>query len=40
MQEKNKMNIPILCGGAAINSNYINRIAKNDGIYESGVFLL
>lgn len=35
---KNKMNIPILCGGAAINSNYINRIAKNDGIYESGVF--
>ena len=35
---KNKMNIPILCGGAAINSNYINRIAKNDGIYEPGVF--
>ncbi|GKS67319.1 hypothetical protein YTPLAS73_08660 [Nitrosarchaeum sp.] len=35
---KNKMNIPILCGGAAINSNYINRIAKEDGIYESGVF--
>jgi len=35
---KNNMNIPILCGGAAINSNYINRIAKNDGIYESGVF--
>ena len=35
---KNKMNIPILCGGAAINSNYINRIAKQDGIYESGVF--
>ena len=35
---KNKMNIPILCGGAAINSNYINRIAKSDGIYESGVF--
>ena len=35
---KNKMNIPILCGGAAINSNYINRIAKNDGIYEAGVF--
>ena len=35
---QNKMNIPILCGGAAINSNYINRIAKQDGIYESGVF--
>ena len=32
------MNIPILCGGAAINSNYINRIAKEDGIYEPGVF--
>lgn len=35
---KNNMNVPILCGGAAINSNYINRIAKEDGIYESGVF--
>jgi len=35
---KNNLNIPILCGGAAINSNYINRIAKEDGIYESGVF--
>ena len=35
---KNNMNIPILCGGAAINSNYINRIAKEDGIYEPGVF--
>jgi 5-methyltetrahydrofolate--homocysteine methyltransferase len=35
---KNKMSIPILCGGAAINSNYINRIARQDGIYESGVF--
>ena len=35
---KNKMNIPFLCGGAAINSNYINRIAKEDGIYEPGVF--
>jgi 5-methyltetrahydrofolate--homocysteine methyltransferase len=32
------MTIPILCGGAAINSNYINRIAKEDGIYESGMF--
>ena len=35
---KHNMTIPILCGGAAINSNYINRIAKEDGIYESGVF--
>ena len=36
--KKNKMQIPILCGGAAINSNYINRIAKEDGLYENGVF--
>ncbi len=35
---KNKMTLPILCGGAAINTNYINRIAKADGIYEPGVF--
>ncbi len=35
---KNKMTVPVLCGGAAINSNYINRIAKEDGIYEPGVF--
>lgn len=35
---KNNMNMPILCGGAAINSNYINRIAKEDGIYDPGVF--
>ena len=35
---KNNMTLPILCGGAAINSNYINRIAKEGGIYESGVF--
>ena len=35
---KNNMDISILCGGAAINSNYINRIAKEDGIYEPGVF--
>ena len=32
------MDIPILCGGAAVNSNYINRIAKEGGIYEHGVF--
>ena len=35
---KNKFTIPILCGGAAINSNYINRIAKEGGIYDHGVF--
>ncbi|MDE1766700.1 MAG: dihydropteroate synthase [Thaumarchaeota archaeon] len=35
---KNDMKIPVLCGGAAINSNYINRIAKNGGIYQPGVF--
>ncbi len=36
--KKNNMTIPILCGGAAINTNYINRIAKQDGIYQPGVF--
>ena len=35
---KNNMNIPILCGGAAINTNYINRVAKEGGIYTPGVF--
>ena len=35
---KNDMTIPILCGGAAINSNYINRIAKEGGIYAPGMF--
>jgi 5-methyltetrahydrofolate--homocysteine methyltransferase len=35
---KNKIAIPVLCGGAAINSSYINRIAKEDGIYAPGVF--
>ena len=35
---KNNFDIPILCGGAAINSNYINRIAKEEGIYPHGVF--
>ena len=33
---ENKMDIPVLCGGAAINSDYINRIAKGDGnIYKA-----
>ena len=35
---QNKISIPVLCGGAAINSSYINRIAKEGGIYQSGVF--
>ncbi len=36
--KKNDLKIPILCGGAAIHSNYINRIAKDGGIYSHGVF--
>jgi 5-methyltetrahydrofolate--homocysteine methyltransferase len=35
---QDKMAIPVLCGGAAINSSYVNRIAKEGGIYSSGVF--
>lgn len=35
---QNNMQVPVLCGGAAINSNYINRIAKEGGIYSPGVF--
>lgn len=35
---QNNLAIPTLCGGAAINSSYINRIAKEEGIYEPGVF--
>ena len=35
---KTNTNIPILCGGAAINTNYINRIAKDGGVYKPGVF--
>ncbi|MBM3905813.1 MAG: methionine synthase [Thaumarchaeota archaeon] len=35
---ENKLSIPVLCGGAAINSNYINRIAKEGAIYPHGVF--
>jgi 5-methyltetrahydrofolate--homocysteine methyltransferase len=35
---QNNFTIPVLCGGAAINSNYINRIAKEGGIYQHGVF--
>ena len=35
---QNNMEVPVLCGGAAINSSYINRIAKVEGIYSPGVF--
>jgi 5-methyltetrahydrofolate--homocysteine methyltransferase len=35
---QNNMTIPVLCGGAAINSSYINRIAKEGGIYSPGAF--
>ncbi|HYX71191.1 MAG TPA: vitamin B12 dependent-methionine synthase activation domain-containing protein, partial [Nitrososphaera sp.] len=35
---QNGINMPVLCGGAAINTNYINRIAKDGGIYSPGVF--
>lgn len=36
--KQNNLNIPVLCGGAAINSSYINRIATDGGTYDSGVF--
>jgi 5-methyltetrahydrofolate--homocysteine methyltransferase len=32
------LKIPALCGGAAINSDYINRIAKGEEVYKAGVF--
>ena len=35
---ENGLDVPVLCGGAAINSSYINRIAKQGGIYSPGVF--
>lgn len=35
---QNNMKVPVLCGGAAINSSYINRIAKQYSIYAPGVF--
>ena len=38
---ENGMGIPVLCGGAAINSNYINRVAmpgNPDTLYGPGVF--
>lgn len=36
--KQNNMKIPVICGGAAINSMYINRIAKDGSIYRPGVF--
>jgi len=36
--KKHGINVSILCGGAAINSNYINRIAKENVICDQGVF--
>jgi len=36
--KEHNIQIPVLCGGAAINTNYINRIAKDGGIYAQGVF--
>jgi 5-methyltetrahydrofolate--homocysteine methyltransferase len=36
--KQNDMKIPVLCGGAAINSSYIYRIARDGGIYTPGVF--
>jgi 5-methyltetrahydrofolate--homocysteine methyltransferase len=36
--KQNNLNIPVLCGGAAINTSYINRIATDGGVYDSGVF--
>ncbi|MGI0038756.1 MAG: dihydropteroate synthase, partial [Nitrososphaera sp.] len=38
LARQNGMAVPVLCGGAAINTNYINRIAKEGGIYGPGVF--
>ncbi len=35
---QNNMEVPVLCGGAAINTSYVNRIAKEGGVYEPGVY--
>jgi 5-methyltetrahydrofolate--homocysteine methyltransferase len=32
------INVPVLCGGAAINSTYVNRIAKEGNIFSPGAF--
>lgn len=36
---ENNLQVPVLCGGAAINSSFVNRIAKGGGtVYQPGVF--
>ena len=35
---ENKLDLPILCGGAAINSNFINRACKRDEIYDKAFY--
>ena len=35
---KSGMDVPVLCGGAAINSSFINRVATEGGLYGPGVF--
>ena len=32
------MDVPVLCGGAAINADFVNRIATKGGVYEPGAF--
>lgn len=32
------MDLPVLCGGAAINADFVNRIATKGGVYGPGVF--
>ena len=32
------MKLPVLCGGAAINADFVGRIATKGGVYEPGVF--
>lgn len=32
------MDVPVLCGGAAINTDFVNRIATKGGVYGPGVF--
>ncbi len=35
---ENGIKVPVLCGGAAINSTYVNRIAKEGKTYDAGAF--
>ena len=32
------MDLPVLCGGAAINADFVSRIATRGGVYDPGVF--